>query len=220
MTASNGIERVAGSGLLPVIEIPDGADPIALVDVLARAGLPCVEITLRTNGALDAMARIRSVRPDLVLVAGTVMTVGQVDAALDAGAAILVSPGFAPAVVDHALGRGATIVPGVCTPTELEMGLARGLETFKFFPAEAAGGVRYVAALAGPYRGVRFIPTGGIDVTNVAGYLKLPNVLACGGSWMVTQRLLRDGDLRTIGRLATEAVRVVRQARSATAQAV
>jgi len=218
--AEEGIERVAESGLLPVIEIPDGADPIALVDVLTHAGLPCVEITLRTPGALAAIETIRRVRPDVVLLAGTVVTVSQVDAALDAGAGILISPGFAPAVVDHALEREATIVPGVCTPTEIEMGLARGLETFKFFPAEAGGGVPYVAALAGPYRGVRFIPTGGIDATNVAGYLKLTNVLACGGSWMVAPRLVAEGDLETVGRLTAEAVGVARQARSATAQAV
>jgi 2-dehydro-3-deoxyphosphogluconate aldolase/(4S)-4-hydroxy-2-oxoglutarate aldolase len=216
----DGIERVGEAGLLPVVEIPDGADPIALVDVLAGAGLPCAEITLRTTGALDAIEAIRTVRPDVVLVAGTVLTSGQVDAALDAGAGILVSPGFAPAVVDRALERDATIVPGVCTPTEIEMALARGLRTLKFFPAEAGGGARYVAALAGPYRGVRFVPTGGIDATNVAGYLKLPNVLACGGSWMVAPRLLREGDLETIGRLTAEAVGVVRQARSATVQAV
>jgi 2-dehydro-3-deoxyphosphogluconate aldolase/(4S)-4-hydroxy-2-oxoglutarate aldolase len=220
VAAVDDIQRVGRARLLPVVEIPDGTDPVALVDVLEGAGLPCIEITLRTTGALDAIATIRTVRPDVVLVAGTVVTISQVDAALDAGAGILVSPGFAPAVVDHALEREATIVPGVCTPTEIEMGPARGLETFKFFPAQAGGGVRHLAAVAVPYRGVRFIPTGGIDATNVAGYLELPNVLACGGSWMVAPRLLAEGDLVTVGRLAAEAVKVARQARPATVPAV
>jgi 2-dehydro-3-deoxyphosphogluconate aldolase/(4S)-4-hydroxy-2-oxoglutarate aldolase len=210
------LDRISECGILPVVEIPDGADAIALVDALVSGGLTCVEITLRTAGALDAVRSIRDARPDVFVAAGTVLTVDQADEALGAGASLLVSPGFSPHVVDRALELGAVILPGVCTPTEIEMGLARGLETFKFFPAEAAGGVRYLAAIGGPYPAVRFVPTGGIDATNLGAYLGLPNVLACGGSWMVSRRLLAAGDLVTVGRLAAEAAAIVSPARSGT----
>jgi 2-dehydro-3-deoxyphosphogluconate aldolase/(4S)-4-hydroxy-2-oxoglutarate aldolase len=145
--------------------------------------------------------------------AGTVLSAAQADAAVDAGATVLVSPGFSPEVVEHALERGAAVLPGVCTPTEVEMGLARGLDAFKFFPAEAAGGRRFLAALSGPYPQARFVPTGGIDASMLDGYLTLPNVLACGGSWMVNRKLLEAADMATVRRLAGEATAVVAAAR-------
>jgi 2-dehydro-3-deoxyphosphogluconate aldolase/(4S)-4-hydroxy-2-oxoglutarate aldolase len=208
------LDRVAACGVVPVVELPSGVDPVALVDTLVDGGLNVVEITLRTADALDAIRAITAARTDVLVAAGTVLSADQADAALDAGASLLVSPGLSAAVVDRALERGAAILPGVCTPTEVEMGLARGLAAFKFFPAEAAGGRSFVAALGGPYPGVRFVPTGGIDASMLAGYLALPNVLACGGSWMVGRRLLEAGDMATIGRLAAEAAEIVRAART------
>jgi 2-dehydro-3-deoxyphosphogluconate aldolase/(4S)-4-hydroxy-2-oxoglutarate aldolase len=208
------LDRVASCGVLPVVDIPSGVDPVALVDALVAGGLDVIEITLRTPGAIDAIRAIRAARPDVLVAAGTVLSADQADAALDAGATLLVSPGSSAAVVDRALERGAAILPGVCTPTEVEMGLARGLDAFKFFPAEAAGGRRFLAALGGPYPAVRFVPTGGIDASMLAAYLALPNVLACGGSWMVARELLEAGDMATIRRLAGEASDIVRAART------
>ena len=206
--------RVASCGVLPVVEIPSGVDPVALVDALVGGGLDVIEITLRTPDALDAIRAIAAARPDVLVAAGTILSAEQADDALDAGAMLLVSPGLSVAVVDRALERGAAILPGVCTPTEVEMGLARGLDAFKFFPAEAAGGQRFLAALGGPYPGVRFVPTGGIDASNLPAYLALPNVLACGGSWMVGRKLLETGDMATIERLAAEASEIVRATRT------
>lgn len=215
MSRDPSIVRIADCGVLPVAEIPDGMDPIPLVDALADGGITCIEVTLRTPGALAAIEAIRRARPDILVAAGTVRTAEQVDAATDAGATLLVSPGFSSSVLDRATESGVDLLPGVCTPTEIQMGVERGIETFKFFPAEAAGGTRYVAAMAGPYPGVRFVPTGGIDVTNLAAYLALPNVLACGGSWMVARPLLEAGDLAEVRRSSVEAMATVRQVRGA-----
>lgn len=149
----------------------------------------------------------------MLVAAGTVLTTDQVDAAVGAGAGLIVSPGYSERLVDHALERGVDILPGVSTPTELEIGLARGLDTFKFFPAEAAGGRRWLVAVGGPYPQIRFVPTGGIDAVTLPGYLELPNVLACGGSWLVGRRLLEDGDMETVRRLAQEARIIVNRVR-------
>jgi 2-dehydro-3-deoxyphosphogluconate aldolase/(4S)-4-hydroxy-2-oxoglutarate aldolase len=214
-TMHESLGRVAACGVLPVVEIPAGTDPVALVDALVAGGLDVIEITLRTAGALEAIRAIRAARPDVLVAAGTVLTLDHVDAALDAGAGLLVSPGFSAAVVDRAIARGAAILPGVATPTEVAMGLASGLAAFKFFPAEAAGGRPYLAALGGPYPLVKFVPTGGIDASSLAAYLALPNVLACGGSWMVARSLLEAGDMAGVRRLAGEASAIVRAARPA-----
>jgi len=211
------IERLRDGGVLPVVEIPDGIDPIALVDALATGGITGVEITLRTPGALAAIAAVRCDRPDVLVAAGTVRTPEEVDAAIDAGATVLVSPGLSARVLDRAAQRDTLVLPGVCTPTEIQMGLERGVRTFKFFPAEAAGGTRYLTAMRGPYPDIRFIPTGGIDASNLATYLALPNVLACGGSWMVARSLLDASDLDAVRRLSAEAMAIVRQVRAGAA---
>ena len=170
-----------------------------------RAGLPCAEITFRTAAAAAAIAAIAAAVPELRVGAGTVLTVEQAEAALQAGASFIVAPGFDPAVVDFALQRGVPIVPGVCTPTEVTLALARGLSLLKLFPAEAAGGVAYLKALAAPFGAARFVPTGGIGPDNLASYLAVRQVVACGGSWMVTKELIAAGDFDTIGGLACEA---------------
>jgi len=210
---SGPLDRIASCGVLPVVELPPNADPIALVDALVAGGLDTIEITLRTPGALEAIRSIRTSRPNVLVAAGSILTTDQADAAIDAGAALLVSPGLSDGVVGHALERGIAILPGVCTPTEVELGLARGLAIFKFFPAAAAGGPPFLAALGGPYPHVRFVPTGGIDASTVRDYLELPNVLACGGSWMVGRRLLADRDMAAVERLAREAGAIVRSSR-------
>ena len=206
--------------MLPVVELRARTDPVALADALVGGGIDTIEITLRTPGALDAIRAIRAARADVLVAAGTVLTTEQVDAALAAGAALIVAPGFSGAVVDHAIGRGVDVLPGVCTPTEVEMGLGRGLTTFKFFPAEAAGGTRFLAALGGPYPDVRFVPTGGIEASTLADYLALPSVIACGGSWMVGRSLLESDDLTAVRRLAEEARSIVSSVRAARDAAV
>jgi 2-dehydro-3-deoxyphosphogluconate aldolase/(4S)-4-hydroxy-2-oxoglutarate aldolase len=146
--------------------------------------------------------------------AGTVLDPATVDRAIDAGAEFVVAPGFNPAVVDRCLERGIAILPGVATPTEIEMALARGLSLLKFFPAEAMGGVAYIKAVAAPYRMVRFVPTGGVSAANLASYLAVPAVAACGGTWIATAEAIRAGRWDEIARLTAEAMAIVKQARA------
>ncbi len=212
--SASAIDRIEALGLVPVVEIDDPAQAVPLAMALRAAGLLCAEITFRTAAAGEAMRAIRDACPEILLGAGTVLTTEQVDAALTAGASFLVAPGFNPAVVDHALEVGATILPGVCTPSEIEAVMARGLLALKFFPAEAAGGVAFLKAVAPPYPSARFVPTGGINPSNLPDYLVLPNVAACGGSWMVRRQLIAAGDFGAIQRLAAEALAVVAMVRS------
>jgi len=214
------IERLGGIGVIPVVEIPDAALAVPLADALLAAGIGCAEITFRTAAAADSIAAISDARPEMLVGAGTVLTVAQAELAQASGARFLVSPGFGRAVVDHALSFGMPILPGVCTPTEVQLALDAGLTTVKFFPAEAAGGEPYLRALAGPFREVRFVPTGGIDAGNLAAYLALPQVIACGGSWFVRKEWLARGDFETVTRVAADAVAIVRAARGGTGAAI
>lgn len=217
--AVTAIERIARVGLVPVVEIPDRRRAAPLAIALRGTGLVCIEITFRTPGAAEAIRAIRDEYPDLLVGAGTILTPGQLDAALAAGAGFVVAPGFNPSVVEHALDVGATILPGVCTPTEIEAAMARGLRHLKFFPAEACGGIAFLKAIHAPYPSLGFVPTGGISSVNLAGYLSLPNVIACGGSWMVRRDLLLAGDFKAVERLAAQAVALVAAARSRSAPA-
>lgn len=208
------LDRIGGIGIVPVVSIPESRFAQPLAESLISGGLPCAEITFRTAAAAESLALIARACPELVLGAGTVLTTEQVDRAIDAGAKYIVSPGTNPRVVEHTLRRGVPIFPGVCTPTEIEAALALGVEVLKFFPAEPMGGVGYLKAVCAPYRQVRFIPTGGIETKNLASYLALPAVVACGGSWMVRPELMMAGDWATIQSLASEAVALVQQIRS------
>ena len=209
----NVVDQIGRLGLVPVVEIPDAALAGPLGQALLAGGLPCAEITFRTSSAAAAIAVLRRECPDLLVGAGTVLTPAQVDAAADAGAAFIVAPGFNPVTLERARARGLPMIPGVCTPTEIEQALSHGVDVLKFFPAEAAGGVAFLRAVSAPYKNVRFIPTGGVSASNLASYLALPQVLACGGSWMVSQGLLLRGDFEAIRRLASEAVSVAAAAR-------
>lgn len=184
------LEPLGRLRLVPVVEIEDPGAAAELGEALVRGGLPCAEITFRTDGAAAAIASLREHCPDVLVGAGTVLTVDQADAAVAAGAAFLVAPGFNPRVVERAAILGVPMIPGVSTPTEIEAAHARGLTTLKFFPAEISGGTAFLKAVSGVYRAVRFVPTGGIGPDNLAAYLALPNVLACGGSWMVKRDLI------------------------------
>lgn len=213
------IARLAELVLVPVIEIPEPDLAAPLADALLAGGLPCAEITFRTEGAAEAIATIAHLHHDFLVGAGTVLSPAQVDEALEAGAQFLVTPGFNAAVVDHALQRGATIMPGVCTPTEVELARQHEIDVLKFFPAEAAGGVRYLKALTAPYGFLRFVPTGGIDAENLESYLALRQVLAVGGSWLAPRDVLAGRDFETVVQRTREAVDLVRRLRPAAATA-
>lgn len=207
--------RLSELVLVPVIEIPEPDLAAPLADALLEGGLPCAEITFRTAGAAAAIAAIARLHPEVMLGAGTVLSTDQVDQALEAGARFLVSPGFNPVVVEHALQRGATILPGVCTPTEVEMARQRGIELVKFFPAEPAGGARYLKALTAPYGFLRFVPTGGIDAENLEAYLAIRQVIAVGGSWMAPRDLIARREFGAIAQRTREAVDLARRLRPA-----
>jgi 2-dehydro-3-deoxyphosphogluconate aldolase/(4S)-4-hydroxy-2-oxoglutarate aldolase len=196
--------------LVPVIVIEDAQQAKGLGSALVKGGLPCAEITFRTAAAADALKRITSEHPDMLVGAGTVLTPQQARAARDAGAKFIVAPGFSAAVVDYCQENGIPVFPGVCTPTEIEMALSKGLKTVKFFPAEPIGGLNYLKAIAAPYGDVSFIPTGGITTKNVHEYLAFKKVIACGGSWMAPADAITAGDfarIETETRRAVEAVR-------------
>lgn len=203
-------DTISRLGVVPVVEIQDPADASALGKALQAGGLPCAEITFRTAFAAEAIRRMRDACPDLLIGAGTVLTREQVDAALDAGAAFLVAPGFNPRVLEHALDRGVPMLPGVSTPSEIEVATDAGASMLKFFPAEVAGGVAFLKAVAPVYQAVRFVPTGGIGPDNLASYLALPNVAACGGSWMVKKDLIAAGRFDLIELAVRRAVELVR----------
>jgi len=205
------------AGVVPVITLARPEQGVPVAEALLAGGLTCAEITFRSDAAAAAIEMIRSCVPALLVGAGTILTTAQADAAIAAGASFLVAPGFNPAIVDHVLGRGIPMLPGVCTPSEIEQALARGLHLVKFFPAAAMGGVAYLRALAGPYPMVRYVPTGGITAGDVAGYLALPSVVAVGGTWLVASDLVAAGAWETITGLAAEAAAIVGRARCADA---
>ena len=184
--AAEVLERLKAVRLVPVITIEDPENAVPLARALCDGGLACAEITFRTPRALDALRRITSESPEMFAGAGTVLTPAQAAAAREAGAQFIVAPGFNPRVVDYCLGHDIPVYPGVATPTEVEAALEKGLTTLKFFPAEPMGGLAFLKAMAAPYVGVNFMPTGGINAANVAGYLAFNRVVACGASWMAS----------------------------------
>ncbi|MEA3336271.1 MAG: bifunctional 4-hydroxy-2-oxoglutarate aldolase/2-dehydro-3-deoxy-phosphogluconate aldolase [Chloroflexota bacterium] len=207
------LQQLGDMGLIPVVAIDDAEDAPDLGEALLQGGLPCVEITFRTAAATDAIQSIAARFPEMVVGAGTVLSVAQAEEAVSRGASFIVSPGFDPQVVDWCLDNDVAVMPGVMTPSEITAALNKDLPVLKFFPAEAAGGVKLLKAIGGPFVGVKFVPTGGINVTNLPDYLRLPAVHACGGSWIVKRQLIADGDFDAIARLTAEAVEIVRQVR-------
>jgi 2-dehydro-3-deoxyphosphogluconate aldolase/(4S)-4-hydroxy-2-oxoglutarate aldolase len=193
-------------GIIPVVKIDDAGDACALAEALVSGGIPCAEITFRTAEAELAMEVISHKIQGILLGAGTVLTVAQVDKAIAAGAKFIVSPGFNPKVVSHCVEKGIPVVPGCSTPSDIEMALEFGLEVVKFFPAEQAGGLEYIKAIAAPYTSMSFIPTGGINAQNIGKYIAYEKVLACGGSWMVNAELINSGNFEKITSLCKEAL--------------
>ncbi|MEO0476748.1 MAG: bifunctional 4-hydroxy-2-oxoglutarate aldolase/2-dehydro-3-deoxy-phosphogluconate aldolase [Planctomycetota bacterium] len=195
--------------LIPVVSMPDAdlAEPLA--DALVEAGLPCVEITFRTDAAEGSIQRLAK-RGDIFVAAGTVLTEDQAKRAMDAGARCLLSPGTDPVVVEWCTTNRVDIIPGVATPTDILIAKRLGMNTLKFFPAETMGGPSALRAIAGPFPELRFIPTGGITRSNLTSYLALPNVLACGGSWLVNREVLSQRDFQPVRESAADAVELIR----------
>ena len=192
------LERFATMRIVPVIVIDDPDDAVPLARALSEGGLPCAEVTLRTPRAMEALKRIASELPDMLVGAGTVLTPAQAAEARGAGARFAVAPGFNAGVVEFCQSVELPIFPGVCTPTDIEMALGAGLSVLKFFPAEAIGGLPFLKAVAAPYTTVSFMPTGGIGPSNLASYLSFPRVVACGGSWIAPNDWISAGQFDRI----------------------
>ncbi|NAW57447.1 MULTISPECIES: bifunctional 4-hydroxy-2-oxoglutarate aldolase/2-dehydro-3-deoxy-phosphogluconate aldolase [unclassified Vibrio] len=193
-------QRLREIKIVPVIAINDVAQAVPLAKVLVENGLPCAEVTFRTDAAAESIRQMRQAYPELLIGAGTVLTTAQVDQAIDAGADFIVSPGLNPTTVKYCQQRGIAIIPGVNNPSLVEQAMELGLRTLKFFPAEPSGGVSMLKALTAVYP-VNFMPTGGVNPNNLANYLALNSVVACGGTWMVPTDLMDKGDWAGIAEL-------------------
>lgn len=200
------LKKLSLIGIVPVIAIENADDAVDLAGALCRGGLPTAEVTFRTDAAEEAIKQMHKSYPNMILGAGTVLSPEQADKAMIAGASFIVSPGLNPDVVRHCINSGYPIVPGISTPTELELAMSLGLDTVKFFPAEAAGGVAMLKAMSAPYSGIKFMPTGGIGKSNLNSYLSLKSVFACGGSWMASKGMISNHEFDSIERAAKEAV--------------
>jgi 2-dehydro-3-deoxyphosphogluconate aldolase/(4S)-4-hydroxy-2-oxoglutarate aldolase len=200
------LEEVGKIGIVPVIKIDDAEKAVPLAQALLAGGIPCIELTFRTAQGEEAIRRIAAAMPNMLVGAGTVLTVDQVDRAINAGAKFIVSPGFNPKVVAHCVQKGVPVTPGCATPSDVEQAIEFGLEVVKFFPAEQAGGIDYIKAISAPYPNIKFMPTGGINAANIAKYMSFDKVLACGGSWIATAELINAGGFAKITTLSQEAV--------------
>ena len=209
----NIVKTMSDARIIPVIVIEDLAKAVPLAQALVKGGLPVLEVTFRTACAAEAIAKIKQEVPGAVLIAGTVLKLEQLKAAKAAGAEACVAPGFDPAIVSAANEMGMPFCPGVATASELSQALALGCSFVKFFPAESAGGVKYIKNLLGAFRwtGVTFMPTGGVKLSNVADYLSVPEIICCGGTWIAPKDAIKSGDWATIEKLASEAAALAKE---------
>lgn len=206
-------EQIAAFGVVPVVVLNDAKDARPLAQALVEGGLAVAEVTFRTEAAEESIRIMTEAYPDMLVGAGTVLTVEQVDRAVAAGARFIVSPGFDPEIVDYCLEKNIPVYPGTVTPTEVAQAVKRGLTVCKFFPAEQFGGVSTIKALAAPYTMVKFMPTGGVNLKNLREYLGCDKITACGGTWMVKGDLIREGRFDEIRRITAEAAEIVKEVR-------
>jgi 2-dehydro-3-deoxyphosphogluconate aldolase / (4S)-4-hydroxy-2-oxoglutarate aldolase len=212
-SASNRVlETLRRIRVAPVIVIDDAAQSVPMARALADGGLTCIEITMRTPAALDAMRKISSECPDVIVGAGTVLSPDNARDARAAGAQFMVAPGINPEMVRYCVDDGIPVFPGVATPSEIEAALRLGLSVVKVFPIEALGGVSYLKAIAGPFGKLEFLPSGGITAENLAAYLSYERVIACGGSWMAPPAMIKAGQFDRIREEAAKAVAVAQTA--------
>ena len=204
---------MAGYGVVPVVVLNRAEDARPLAQALCNGGLKCAEVTFRTDAAQESIRLMSESFPDMLVGAGTVLTIEQVDRAVAAGAKFIVSPVFDPEIVDYCILKDIVVIPGTITPSEVAQGVKRGLKVLKFFPAEQAGGVAMIKAMAAPYTMVKFMPTGGINANNLTDYLSCDKITACGGSWMVKSELVDNGQYDKIEEMTREAVELVKKIR-------
>ena len=207
------LEQIQKTGIIPVVVLDDAKDAEPLAKALCEGGLPCAEVTFRTEAAEECIRIMSEKFPEMLVGAGTVLTTDQVDRAVAAGAKFIVSPGLNPRIVKYCVEKGIVITPGCANASDMEQALENGLEVVKFFPAEPAGGLNMIKALAAPYVGLKFMPTGGISPKNVRDYLAYNRIIACGGSWMVKNDLVKAGDFAAITEMAKECVQIVKESR-------
>ena len=206
-------EQFSKIGIIPVVVLDDPKDAAPLAKALCENGLPCAEVTFRTAAAEETIRVMSREFPDMLVGAGTVLTTEQADRAIAAGAKFIVSPGLNPKVVQHCIDRSIPVTPGTQTPSEMEQALELGLKVVKFFPAEPAGGLAMIKAVAAPYTELKFMPTGGINAKNVRDYLAYNKIIACGGSWMVKKDLIAAGEWDKIAAMVKEAAEIVKEVR-------
>lgn len=210
---ANIFDQLQKLGIVPVVVLDDVKDAEPLAKALVEGGLPCAEVTFRTDAAEESIRIMSEKYPEMLVGAGTVLTTEQVDRAVAAGAKFIVSPGLNPRIVKYCVEKNIPICPGCTNPSDIEQALENGLKVVKFFPAEPAGGLPMIKAMAAPYVGVKFMPTGGIKPSNVRSYLEYDRIIACGGSWMVPGDLVNSGDFAKITELTKEAVEIVKEVR-------
>ena len=198
-------EKFQKFGVVPVVVLEDTKDAVPLAKALVEGGLPCAEVTFRTEAAEESIRFMAEQFPEMLVGAGTVLTTEQVDAAVGAGAKFIVSPGFDPKIVDYCLEKDIPVFPGCITPSEVAQAVKRGLKVVKFFPAEPAGGISMIKAMAAPTTGIRIMPTAGINAKNHEDYLSCDKILCCCGSWMVKGDLVKAGEFDKIRELTAEA---------------
>lgn len=203
-------EKLRVLRIVPVVKLDDAEDAVPLAKALTGGGLPCAEVTFRTDAAAESIRRMKKACPQMLVGAGTVLSSAQVDAAMEAGAEFIVSPGLNPKIVRYCQKKDIPVFPGVATASEIELALELGVDVVKFFPAETNGGIKAVKALAAPYTMLQFMPTGGIGVENVKEYLEFDRVVACGGTWMVKDSLVKAGKFDEIKALTRNAVQLCR----------
>lgn len=207
------MEQLSEMLVVPVVVLNDARDAEKLADALVKGGLPCAEVTFRTEAAEESIRIMTQKYPKMLVGAGTVLTIEQVDRAVEAGAKFIVSPGFDSEVVDYCIEKEIPIFPGVVTPAEASQAVKRGLTVVKFFPAEQFGGVATIKALAAPFTTLKFMPTGGVSVKNLREYLSCDKIICCGGSWMVKSDLIKAGEYGKIEELTKEAVELAKSVR-------
>lgn len=207
------LDRLSEIGIVPVVAIDDAKDAIPLGKALMDGGLPCAEVTFRTDAAEEAIRQMSKEFPDMLVGAGTVLTTEQVDRAVAAGAKFIVAPGCNPRIIRYCVEKNIPMAPGVATASEIEQALECGVTNVKFFPAEANGGLNMIKNLAAPYVNVRFMPTGGLNKDNVKDYLSYDRIFACGGTWMVKKNLISEGKFDEIEKLTREAADIVASVR-------
>jgi 2-dehydro-3-deoxyphosphogluconate aldolase/(4S)-4-hydroxy-2-oxoglutarate aldolase len=196
-------------GIVPVVKLDRVEDAAPLAKALCEGGLPCAEVTFRTDAAEESIRIMATNYPDMLIGAGTVLTTEQVDKAINAGAKFIVSPGLNPKIVKYCIEKGVAVTPGCTNPSDIEQAIELGLEVVKFFPAEAAGGLNMIKAMAAPYVNMKFMPTGGISEKNLTTYLDFSKIIACGGSWMVNDALIKAGEFDKIKELTKAAVKLM-----------